>query len=194
MDATKAAIRQALLAQREALSAEQVAGFSEQLQEHLLGSSFYARAQRLALYAAFKNEARTDRVFAQARRDGKQVLFPRMRGRGPEMDFCLVQDPAEMVLYRLGFREPPASAPVVAVERIDLMLLPGLAFDRQGFRLGFGAGCYDRALPRLRPEAWTCGAAYSFQVVEQLPRAAHDVPVKLLVTEGGFVPVSLRAE
>ena len=183
-----------MIARREALSAEQVASRSEQIQSHLLGSAFFAQAKRVALYAAFKNEARTDRLFAEALAQGKQVLFPRMRGRGPDMDFCAVKDPREMVLYRLGFREPPASAPVVAVELVDLILLPGVGFDRQGFRLGFGAGCYDRVLPRLRPEAWTCGVAYSFQVLEQLPRAAHDVPVKLLVTEAGFVPVPLRAE
>jgi len=105
------------------------------------------------------------------------------------MDFCAVKDPGEMVLSRLGFREPQARAPVVAVELIDLMLLPGVSFDRQGFRLGFGGGCYDRVLPRLRAEAWTCGVAYGFQVVAELPREAHDVPVKLLVTEGGFVPI-----
>jgi len=186
---TKAAIRAAMLSRRDALSAEQVAHSSEQIQSLLLAAAIYAPARRVAWYAAFQNEVRTDRLLERALGDGKQVLFPRLRGRGPDMDFCEVKDPGEMVLSRLGFREPAAAAPVAAPETIDLMLLPGLAFDRQGYRLGFGAGCYDRVLPRLRREAWTCGAAYGFQVVARLPHAAHDVRVKLLVTEGGFIPI-----
>jgi 5-formyltetrahydrofolate cyclo-ligase len=186
---TKAEIRTAMLSRRNALSAEQVASLSERIQAHLLDSAVYAQAKCVAWYAAFQNEVRTDRLLARALGDGKQVLFPRMRGRGPDMDFCEVKDPGEMVLFRLGFREPADSAPAVPPETIDLMLLPGLAFDRQGYRLGFGAGCYDRVLPRLRPEAWTCGAAYGFQVVGEVPQAAHDVPVKLIVTEAGFIPI-----
>ena len=186
---TKAAIREAMRSQRDKLSAGQVAGLSEQIQAHLLGAEIYTQARRVALYADFKNEVRTDRLFAQARRDGKQVLFPRLRGKGPEMDFCEVKDPGEMVLYRLGFREPAAAAPAAAPETIDLMLLPGLSFDRQGFRLGFGAGCYDRVLPRLRAEARTCGVAYGFQVIARLPHAAHDLPVQWLATETGVIPI-----
>ena len=189
MNPTKKAIRQAMLERRNALSAEEAATRSEQIQEHVLRSAAFQKARCVALYAAFDQEVRTERLLREAVRQGKQAAFPRMKGRGPEMDFGEVRDQKEMVLSFFGFPEPAPSAPVVALPAIDLMVVPGLAFDREGFRVGFGAGCYDRVLAALRPEAGTCGIAYDFQVIDQVPRAAHDLAVKLLVSEGGFIPI-----
>jgi len=180
-----------MLERRNALSAEEAAARSERIQEHVLGSAVFAGARCVALYAAFDKEVRTARLFEDAVRQGKRPAFPRMKGRGPEMDFCQVWDAREMAPSFFGFAEPAPSAPVVALSAIDLMLVPGLAFDREGFRVGFGAGCYDRVLAALRPEAWTCGMAYDFQVVDQVPRGAHDRTVRLLVSEGGFIPIGL---
>ena len=189
MNASKAEIRRGLIERRRALSAAEVAAFSERAQEHVLRSEAYARARAVALYAAFANEVRTDRVLGRLLADGKAALFSRLRGRGPAMDFCRVTDLGEMVETRLGYLEPGPKAPVAPLAAIDLMLVPGVGFDREGYRIGFGYGCYDRLLAGLRPEALTCGLCYGFQVMARLPREAHDVPVKTLVTEAGFIPV-----
>lgn len=174
---------------RHALSAAEAAARSERIQEHLLHSAVFQEARCVALYAAFDQEARTERLLEEALRQGKRAAFPRMKGRGPEMDFGQVRDAREMAPGAFGFAEPAASAPAVALSAIDLMLVPGLAFDREGFRVGFGAGCYDRVLAGLRPEAWSCGLAYDFQVLDRVPRDAHDRTVKLLVSEEGFIPI-----
>lgn len=75
----------------------------------------------------------------------------------------------------------------LSVESLDLVLVPGVAFDRRGGRLGYGGGYYDRFLPRLRSGTITIGLAYDLQLVEQVPTETHDVPLDLLVTETGVI-------
>lgn len=189
MERSKTDIRRSLLAERQALSAAQAAAWSERIQDHLLAAAEFARARTVALYAPFRREVQTQRLFEALIRSGRTALYPRMRGRSPEMDFCPVADFSEMVPSRMGYPEPAPAAPAAELAAIDLMVLPGVGFDRQGVRLGFGAGCYDRIVGRLRADAVTVGVAYRFQVVDRLPRMDHDVPVKRLLCEEGFIPV-----
>ena len=88
-----------------------------------------------------------------------------------------------------GLREPAPSAPEVAVESIDVMLLPGLAFDRAGRRLGYGGGYYDEAAGRLRAagRGLLVGVAYDFQIVDRCPAGDADVGVDCVVTDGQVV-------
>lgn len=73
---------------------------------------------------------------------------------------------------------------------MDLVLVPGLAFDRKGNRLGFGKGFYDRVLPHLKKSCLVVGLGYSFQLVDQVPVGTHDAPVKFVLCENGFFPCS----
>lgn len=185
----KKELRRQMLARRQALSPAEAAARSVRIQSHLLVSALFREAACVALYAAFDREVKTDALLAEAWRQDKRVLFPRMKGGGPEMEFCAVQDASEMVASRFGFLEPGPGAPAVSLSAIDLMVVPGLAFDREGFRVGFGGGCYDRVLAALPPETRTCGLAYEFQIVPAVPRSSHDRAVKWLVSEEGFIPI-----
>ena len=93
-------------------------------------------------------------------------------------------DPACLVKHPFGMLEPDAALPVVAGTEIDLVLAPGLAYDRAGWRLGYGGGFYDRFLQDFR--GVTVGVVYQALLLERLPHAAHDVPVHWLVTELGL--------
>ena len=81
----------------------------------------------------------------------------------------------------------PARCPAIDPTEVDLVLLPGVAFDRRGGRLGHGAGCYDRLLPGLRPDCVRVAAAFSLQVVPEVPVEPHDQRFQRLVTEDGEV-------
>lgn len=87
---------------------------------------------------------------------------------------------------RFGVHQPPADTPRVALETVDAVLLPGLAFDRFGVRLGYGGGFYDRLLPGF--PGLTVGVVWGALVVEALPTQAHDLRVRFLATEGGVRP------
>ena len=93
-------------------------------------------------------------------------------------------------VHRYGFLQPHPSAPVIAPEEIDVFLLPGLAFDLYGTRLGRGAGYFDRLLPRARPGAALVGVVPATLVLDRLPREDHDIAVGYLATEEGVIEVA----
>ncbi len=163
--------------------------WSEWAQMHLLGSLCYLSSLRIALYAAFNNEVDTRLVFERALQEGKIPAFPRVIGSG-KMIFLKVDDYRKMRPNRFGILEPGPESEELALPELDLVVVPGVAFDRRGYRLGLGGGYYDRILPGLKPLAITVGFAYMFQVREALPADERDQSVKRLVTEQGFIKLS----
>jgi 5-formyltetrahydrofolate cyclo-ligase len=157
----KAALRQAILARRSALAPEAVA-------------------------AAVRNELDAGPIARQALAQGKRLLLPRCRDGAPGLvDLGCVGCLSEAVPGSYGILEPPREAcrPPEAFSP-DLILVPGLAFDRRGNRLGFGGGYYDRllALP-MAQKAFTAGLGYDFQLVPTLPADPWDQPVNAVVTD-----------
>jgi len=94
-------------------------------------------------------------------------------------------------VHRYGFEQPAAGSPVVGEETLEAVVVPGLAFDRAGYRLGYGGGYYDRFLAELPPDVFTIGLVPEELVVDRLPRDEWDVPVGWLATERGVRPVEL---
>ena len=99
-----------------------------------------------------------------------------------------VEGPMER--HRFGYLQPSADAPMLEPGVIDVVLVPGLAFDRKGNRLGWGAGYYDQLLVQMEPEVATVGVVPISRMVLSLPQEAHDVPVRYLLTEEGITPAS----
>ena len=88
--------------------------------------------------------------------------------------------------------EPDPSKPAANPQTIDLVILPGIAFDRKGYRIGFGGGYYDRFKTRLRNDSILLAPAYDFQVLEHIPAEAFDQPVDMVVTEKEIIHISLK--
>jgi 5-formyltetrahydrofolate cyclo-ligase len=118
-----------------------------------------------------------------------EFCFPRVVG--DEVELVRVDDPhhRRQATWKLD-EAHLASAPIVAPEHVDLFLVPGLAFTSHGGRLGRGGGFYDRLLPRRRAESTAIGICFSLQVVEDLPREAHDQLVDAVITERGLLAAS----
>ena len=104
------------------------------------------------------------------------------------MTFRQVVDMESMHERGQGFLDPGPDAP--EAEALDVIVVPGLAFDPRGYRIGYGAGYYDRTLPRFRPPALAVGVAFDFQLAPDLPSTDNDVPVDLIVTDERVLPVS----
>lgn len=177
------AIRSEMRRLRQELPPSQKEGMDRCLGQTLLTLPAIRKAKAVYLFASAKGEPDTFRLFGQLLELGIQVAFPRVKGR--EMEFYWTKHPGELVPGQWGIREPDitcqkaqaADAPVV---------VPGLAFTREGTRLGYGGGYYDRFFAR-EPEHWRIALAYPFQVVEKLPFGEWDVPVHQIVTVGGVV-------
>ena len=112
---------------------------------------------------------------------GTIVVYPSIDQESNLMTFRVVTDTACLEERGLGFAEPPPDAPVP--ERIDVIVVPGIAFDAAGHRIGYGAGYYDRALPVFRPPARAIGVAFDFQLAADVPHDESDVAVDLVVTD-----------
>lgn len=140
----------------------------------------FKAAKTLLLYAPIHGEVDTHGIFERARQHGKQVAFPRVNGE--LLEAVLVKDWAELQRGNFGVLEP-AARKRLTIAKIDVVFVPGIAFDLKGHRLGYGKGFYDRFLARLKPGAEKIGLAYEFQVVDSLPVETHDVDLDAVVTE-----------
>jgi 5-formyltetrahydrofolate cyclo-ligase len=151
---------------------------------HLAACPEYRLCARLVAYAALADELPLGPTVERAAAAGKRLLWPRVTGSG-RMAFGAVDRIESLVEGRYGVREPPASVPPEALGPDVLVLVPGVAFDACGGRLGRGKGLWDRALAEAHG-AVVFGVGYELQVIERVPREAHDRLVDGLVTETGI--------
>ncbi len=176
----KNSIRQTVLNRRRLLAAEVCLADSLQVQKRLLARPEFSAADCVALYSAVAGEVFTDLVFDAARQQGKSVVFPRVCGTG--LEFFRIEGREKLLPGAFGVLEPAAGVPV-SLSGIDLAVIPGVAFDLCGHRLGYGKGYYDRTFCTASERPLLVGFAFDLQVVSQLPREGHDVRLDLLVTE-----------
>jgi len=176
----KVSLRDRLLKQRLSLREQECSRLSQHVQASLSAAVEFKQAECVALYSPIRNEVHTLSLFEAALEAEKQVCYPRMQG--DLLEFFRVVSPDDLVPGRWGVMEP-SRAKEVPLEDVGLMVIPGVGFDLQGHRLGYGRGYYDRLLEDATRRPLLCGLAYEQQVVERLPRDPHDVQLDLLVTE-----------
>ena len=152
--------------------------------EHLAAAPEYRRCRRLVAYAATPDELPLATLLALARADGKRTLLPRMLDESA-MVLSSVEHVEQLEPGRYGVREPPRDAPVESLGPDALVLVPGLAFDERGGRLGRGKGVWDRAL-EARCDAVVFGVGFEFQIIDAVPLETHDQMLDALVTEAGI--------
>jgi 5-formyltetrahydrofolate cyclo-ligase len=176
----KRSIRSRFLAERRSRPHAICVAASREIQQRFLLSSLFGDAGCLALYSAIHNEVGTDAVAEHALELGKTLVYPRTTD--DHLEFVRVRARADMVTGRFGVLEPQGGE-LVPVEKLDLVVVPGVVFDSSGHRLGYGRGFYDRALSGCRADCAKVGFAYDFQLVTTLPAAQHDKRLSALVTE-----------
>jgi|SRR5450631_27393 len=184
----KRALRREMSAARVALSERERSERSEAASARLLAlpelAALAGAGQTIAGYVAAKGEIDPSSALADAAAGGATVALPRMATEAPRLRFHRA-DAGPLTSGRFGLREPAAAAPEIALDEIDVVIVPGLAFDAEGRRLGFGGGYYDGAFAAggsgKRPAL--IGLAYDFQIVARCPAGDGDIPVDLVVTD-----------
>jgi 5-formyltetrahydrofolate cyclo-ligase len=182
-------IRRSIRTVRRGLSAAERLARSRRIWERVVALSCYQHARVVLGYMAFNHEVLTDGLMRQAMASGKQIVLPMVQTDGEGMALYAIEDLEHDVTpgYR-GVLEPqPQRTRAVAPETLELALIPGVAFDLRGGRLGFGAGFYDRLLSRLPRDIPTVGLAFDFQVIPRLPSQPHDIMLDAIVTERGVI-------
>ncbi|MBI2504883.1 MAG: 5-formyltetrahydrofolate cyclo-ligase [Candidatus Latescibacteria bacterium] len=182
--AVKARLRARCLAHRKALSPAQVVSSSAAVVERLEQLEPYQRARLLHTYVASKdNEVETAGLIRQSLVRGQEVAVPVVQPGTRILRHALIQDLGQLQPGRWALPEPAAGHArwLEDLARIDLVIVPGLAFDPLGRRLGLGGGYYDRFLARV--SAPKVGLIYGELLLDELPAEAHDVPVDIVITE-----------
>ncbi len=157
----------------------------------IIETSVYWRSNTVMAYASFGSELQTDEFMRHVLHQGKILLLPRVNLQKGSLDLYRVRDPVrDLRVGTWGIREPrPDRCVRVDPHAIDFVLVPGLAFDARGGRLGYGGGFYDKLLAHgLSPCAWLVAGAFKSQMVEKVPVDGHDVPMDVVVTENGHYP------
>ena len=169
----KAALRKQIREKKRAMTPEAIKEKSRRLGELFLQSQAYQQAKSIYGYLPYNQEVRTVPMLEKAMRDGKRVAVPKCYG--DEMKFIYLDDLTQIAKGYAGIPEPVADEPV-ACDRNALVLMPGLAFDPQGHRIGYGGGFYDKFLAS-EPEHPTVALCYDFQMLPQLDTEEFDIPV-----------------
>lgn len=173
----KMALRRQIREKKRAMTPAEIEEKSRRLGELFLRSEAYRQAQTIYGYLPYNQEVRTVPMLEQALADGKRVAVPKCYA--DEMRFIYLTDLTQVEKGYAGIPEPIADAPV-AQDETALVLMPGLAFDRQGHRIGYGGGFYDKFLEK-EPNHPTVALCYDFQVLEYLETEDFDIPVGTVI-------------
>jgi len=183
----KKALRRLMRATREQIPREEIARKSRAAAGHVTGSPEFENAGTIALYKACFGEVETDGIFEAARSRGKTVIYPITDVKNHKLLFGQVDSLDDMIPGRWNIPEPPPYARRVSLEDADMVIVPGVAFDVRGGRLGMGGGFYDVMLSNIESNIIKMGLAYDFQVVDSVPMDENDQRMDCLVTESGIM-------
>ena len=178
----KKSLRKQVLQELKALSKEEKQNINEWLTDQLLQHPFYKEAKTIATYLSFPHEFQTAKLIEQAQKDGKTILIPKTYPHG-KMDFVVYKS-EQLERNSFGLLEPQGAFTIVEPSQIDLIHVPGLAFNSSGYRIGYGGGYYDRYLEHFLGH--TISTLYPCQIQDFQPDS-HDIPVEeVLIYERDF--------
>lgn len=174
---TKQSIREWIKKERSRQSQEDIEAASKQIAERIVNLKVFEEASRVYLYAAFHAEIQTTYLHEKIRQEGKRVAYPRIEGLSKEMSFYDVEDLETLedhAFKTMSIKEPnPKIHEMVIPKEKDLIIVPGVAFDKTGQRVGYGGGFYDRYLSKY-PKLYKIGVGMPFQLFEKVPTNDFD--------------------
>jgi 5-formyltetrahydrofolate cyclo-ligase len=180
-----------MLAHRKSLSPEQFRSASLQIQNTFLETENFKQARSVLVYSPIHYEVDTELIVSSALASGKKVAFPVVAGH--ELVFREVSDASELAKGAFGILEPVATGPLFDVEDADILVVPGVAFDLNGYRIGYGKGYYDKTIHRLEGHGKLVGLCFDFQLVDEILGESHDVKMDLIITDKRVVcPVGVQ--
>ena len=190
----KKSLRKKYIQLRENIPAEKREEDSKLIFEQLRNEQIYQDSQVIFVFVSFENEINTHNFILRALEDGKTICAPLVVSSS-ELVAYQITNFSELEKDKFGILSPnPNKAKKILPEEIDLAIVPLLAFNKDGYRLGYGKGYYDQYLPKLNSNCKKIGVAFSTQFAESLPVEIYDYPLNKILTETGFFPLTKRVE
>lgn len=184
----KKLLRTAILEKRNALTQNEILEAVRLILDNLKNVKSFNDAKDIFCYFSFRSEVPTQAIIEQYWQQQKNVYIPVCVPETMEMVIARYTADTELVTVTYGLQEPaPDSLRIADRNLLDLALVPGAVFDARGYRIGYGAGYYDKFFSLSKKTIYKIALAYSFQIVEEVPRDKFDVPVDCIVTEKGII-------
>jgi 5-formyltetrahydrofolate cyclo-ligase len=181
----KRSLRRRIIGLRDALDPDTRRDGSLLIEQSVKGLPEWRSARTVHVFASFGSEVDTAGLILSALEEGRRAVLPVVRRGTHELEHAAIRARSDLVRGYMGIPEPGPHCERVEPACVDLVIVPGVAFDEAGGRLGYGGGFYDRFLADTR--APRVGVAFGVQIVGSVPRAAHDLPVDVVVTEAGVI-------
>ena len=181
----KETLRAKYKALRDRLPASYRKEAARKIAQKLFSSPQWKRAKAVGLYISSRSEVDTTDIIKRALAEGKLVRAPKVLS-DTKMRFFEITGAKDLKKGSFGIPEPKLSCKKVGCSTLDLLIVPGIVFDKKGYRLGHGLGYYDRFLPRAF-RAFKVGLSYGRTLVASLPHDAKDRPVQAVITESGII-------
>lgn len=185
---SKKQLRNHILLKRNALSVQEIQEAGQSVLGLLKNVPEFIAAKRVFCYVSFRSEVPTSSIIEYCLQQGKQVYIPVCVSETKEMVIAKLDHQTEMSASNYGLLEPSLSSIFIGDrESLDIALIPGAVFDQRGYRIGYGAGYYDKFFAQSSRNIYKAALAFSFQLVEEVPKDEHDVPVNCIITEYGII-------
>lgn len=184
---SKSKIRKRILNVRNNMSKEDVKKNSNAIMDKITSLDIYKHSKVVFIYMDFKNEVMTSNLIKRMLSEKKRVVIPYTDNINTVLIPSEITKESDLKQNSFGYFEPKSILPV-NIEEIDLVIVPGVVFDKNLNRIGFGKGYYDKILNRLKPSAKKVALAHDFQVLEDIPAEEHDVKMDMIITEKNIYP------
>ncbi|KHD36336.1 5-formyltetrahydrofolate cyclo-ligase [Clostridium acetobutylicum] len=176
-------IRKKIIEYRETIDVDERKMWDEEIFNSLIHSQLYKSSNIIFSFVSFKSEVDTHKIINHAISNGKTICVPKINSKQEGIKIYKIDNFSQLKKGYFGILEPIESCPAVDSYDLDLILMPGVAFDRHGGRLGYGAAFYDRFLSNMSKQVFKLALAYHFQVMDSVPMSEHDVRIDGIITE-----------
>ena len=187
----KKMLRKEILAKRKNIDTAKKEDMDKKIADKLYESKYYKEAKNIFIYISYDSEINTKEIINRALIDNKKVYVPRTEFKTRLMDAVEIASLDNLIESEYGILEPAMEEPHIEPDELDLIVVPGVAFDRNGGRMGYGAGFYDRYFKKISKDRIEkikkLALAYDFQILEKIPMDEQDVPVNYIITEKEFI-------
>ncbi|ADO84352.1 5-formyltetrahydrofolate cyclo-ligase [Ilyobacter polytropus] len=183
MKKKKTEMRKILLDKRDQLSSAQKENLDKQILSNFTKSIFYKNAETIFIFVSFGSEVNTHIIIEQAINDGKNVCVPKINSKDKVMEVFKIESMDELKEGYYGILEPSEEKSKAAAEELDLVVVPGVGFDINGYRVGYGGGFYDKFFDGIDKEVSKVALGYNVQMVDEVPTEKHDKRISGLITE-----------
>ena len=186
---SKVELRKGAAGARSALGFQNVLAMSAEIEHKLESLEEFKKSKVIATYVSMREEVQTEHIIMNALNAGKRVLVPMVVPSNKHLVFSEIHAISELAVGHFGIKEPkPEFIRPVDLSEAKVIVVPIVAWDERGFRIGNGGGYFDKALAPLK-ENLTVGVAFEAQRVDKIPEEKHDVPLRMIITESRILKI-----